>query len=114
MAVPLATTTITVLRAPVADLYAEPYSDTRTADLVEVATKVRAVIDVAPRGAGTEVAAGGEQTVTELRLICDVCNLTNVDYVRDERTGVTYRITWCFEYPGEHIEGGLKLVEGLV
>lgn len=115
MPIPLSTTTVTVRRPPPADDYAEPYSGTRIADLVDVATGIPAVIDVpVARAAGRETTAGGEQTDTEFRFACELCDLKNTDYLLDDATGVTYRITWCFEFHGAHIEGGLKLVEGLV
>lgn len=111
MALPLATTTVTVLRAPVADDYAEPYSGTTTGDLDEVASGVPAVI-YAPTG--REAVAGGEQTVTDLRFACELADVKNKDHLRDDSTGVVYRITWCLAYVDEHIEGGLSIVEGLV
>lgn len=112
MAVPVATTTVTVLRPPVADDYAEPYADVRTADLTVVVSGVRAVLYLG-RGTGRQATAGGEQTVTDLRFSCDPADVRSVDYLRDA-DGVLYRVTWCFAYPGSHIEGGLELVEGLV
>lgn len=115
MVLPLATTTITVLRAPPEDAYAEPYAADPRAGLQEVVTGVRAVIDIpVARDAGHDVVAGGEQTVTDFRFSCDPCELRNSDYLHDEATAITYRITWCFEFHGSHIEGGLRLVEGLV
>lgn len=115
MPLPLSTTTVSVLRAPLADAYAEPYSASPTADLEEIATGVRAVIDIpVARDAGQETVAGGEQTRTEFRFSCDLCELRNTDFLRDDDGGVIYRVTWCFEFHGSHIEGGLKLVEGLV
>lgn len=115
MALPLATTTVTVLRPPTSDDYAEPYGGTRTADLVEVESGVRAALDVpVARDAGREYRAGGEQTLTEFRFAVDPCDVRNTDYMRDDRTGVLYRVTWVFEFADSHIEGGLRLVEGLV
>jgi hypothetical protein len=111
MAIPLATTSISVRRSPAADDYAEPYSGTSTAGFDEVATGVPAVI-YAPTG--REAVAGGEQTVTELRFVCDLTDLKTTDFLVDDTTGVTYRVTWCVVYAGEHIEGAIKQVEGLV
>lgn len=111
MPLPLATTSLTVLRSPAADDYAEPYSDTPTVGLDEVTTGVPAVI-YAP--IGREVVAGGEQTATDLRFVCEPTDLKNTDHIKDEATGVIYRVVWMVLYAGEHIEGGLKVVEGLV
>lgn len=116
--IPLATTTVAVLRPPAADDYAEPYSGTRTAGHVdldaldEIAVGVRAVIDAVT---GTEAVAGGEQTQTVLKFISDEADIKPQDYLKDEVAGgQLYRIVWCVRYAGEHVEGGLKLVEGLV
>jgi hypothetical protein len=113
--IPIATTLITVLRAPPEDAYAEPYSGTSTTGLAEVVRNVRAVIDIPVIGdAGREVVKGGEQTVVEYRFSCDVADVQHSDYVRDELTGVLYRVQWVFQYHDDHIEGGLRTVEGLV
>ncbi|MDP8971146.1 MAG: hypothetical protein M3N52_11770 [Actinomycetota bacterium] len=120
MSLPHATTTITILRAPAADQYAEPYSGTTTGDLAEVVTGVRAVIDVPQvRAAGEQQVRGGEQTVTEYRLHADPCPLDRLDHVRDDATGTVYRVTWLFAYagigdPNHHVVAGLERVEGLV
>lgn len=111
MALPLATTTVTILRAPVADDFAEPYSGITTVGFDEVASGVPAVI-YAP--VGRQAVAGGEQTVTDLQFVCDLADVRSADRLKDEATNTTYKITWCVVYAGEHIEGGLELVEGLV
>lgn len=111
MPLPLATTTVTILRPPATDDYAEPYSGAGTAGLEEVAAGVPAVI-YAP--IGREAVAGGEQTETDLRFVCDLADVKNADHLKDDSTDVIYRIVWCIAYAGEHIEGGLRLVEGLV
>lgn len=107
--IPVATTSITVLRPPAVDLYAEPYSGTGTATMQQIATGVPAVIE---RPRGTIQLAGGEQTITELRLLCDPVDLQRLDRVTDESTGTVYRILWLLVYPGDHIEAGLRDVEG--
>lgn len=115
MGLPLSTTTITVLRPAPADLFAEPYAGTNVSGLTEVVTGVRAVIDIpVARDAGREVAQGGEQTVTEFRFSCDPCDVANQDYIRDDTTNAVYRVVWHFDFAGHHIEGGLRVVEGLV
>lgn len=108
--IPLATTRITVLRAPAADDYAEPYSGNDPADRVVVASGVRAVVD---RPTGREQMAGGEQSTVDMSLVCDRCDIGYRDLVRDERTDLVYRVVWTVDY-GPHIEGGLEFVQGVV
>lgn len=109
--IPLATTTITVLRADYNDRYNEPYSgNDNPTSWGSVATGVRAVID---RPTGREQVAGGEQNRVDLSLVCDSCDLNHLDGIRDERTNVTYRVVWVLDY-GSHIEGGLQIVQGVV
>lgn len=116
MAIPLATTTITVLRQS-GDPYAEPYGPP---DQVQVVTDVRAVIDISAYGvaAGQERQGGGEQTRTVVRLICDVCDVTARDWVRDDTSAIVWRVLWVVHHaPGHnltHIQGGLELVEGVI
>lgn len=119
MALPLATTTIAVLRSAPADEYAEPYSG--APERSTVASGVPAVIDTpVGRTAGREYVAGGEQTTTELRLLCDRTELSRLDHIRDERTDQVYRLEWFVDFPGSapgddgHVEGGLSMVEGLI
>lgn len=109
--IPLATTTITVLTPAQADLDAEPYSGADDDDLIESATGVPAVID---SPTGTEQLAGGEQDIWNYRLVCDETPLGRFDSVRDDTTGITYRVVWIHLYPGEHIEAGLRWVQGEV
>jgi hypothetical protein len=121
VSIPLATTTITVLRPREEDQYEEPYSGTTTTAFGEVASGVRAVIDIpVARDAGKQRAAGGEQTETEFRFSCDPCDVSRLDYIRDDTSGVTMRVTWVHHFGviggfgASHVEGGLELVEGLV
>lgn len=114
--IPLSTTTITVLRQG-GSPYDEPYGPPNT---TEIASGVRAVIDVAAygAGAGVETQAGGEMTRTALRLLCDVCDLTSRDWVRDDNDGVVYRVVWLLRHGRthslEHIQAGIELVEGVI
>lgn len=109
--IPLATTTIAVLRTTGPDQYDEPYGGgDDPANREVVASGVRAVLD---RPRGTEQVAGGEQSRVDLSLICDRCDIDYRDLVRDERTGRVYRTVWTLDY-GDHIEGGLQIVEGVV
>ncbi len=111
--IPLATTTITVLRVTPADLDAEPYNDD-TQRLTQVTTGVRAVVD-RPQGRQREQVAGGEQVVWDFELVCDMCDLNRLDTVRDDTTGMAYRVTWIWSVAdgiNDHIEAGLRFVEG--
>lgn len=103
--IPLATTTISILRG--ADDYAEPYSggDSNTV----VAAGVRAVIG---RPAGREQIGGGEQSVLDTQLACDPADLRYTDIVRDDTDGIEYRVVWTHTYPGEVTEALLRNVNG--
>lgn len=107
--IPLATTTITVLRQAEADQYEEPYSGQPAAGRTEHATGVRAVID---RPTGREQVAGGEQSIVDLELVCDPCGLDYRDLIRDDTTGRVYRVVFALYFPGDHDEAGLRIVEG--
>lgn len=109
--IPLATTTITVFRPIDADLDEEPYSGTETTGLLPSTTGVRAVIS---SPGGREQTAGGEQVIWDFDLVCDLVDLRRTDSVRDDITGILYRVVWFMTYPGEHVEAGLRLVEGEV
>lgn len=109
--IPLATTTITVLRPPPEDVDAEPYSGTETTGLQPVAVAVRAVIS---RPTGREQLAGAEQAIGDLHLVCDLVDLHHLDSVSDDTTGERYRVVWTFTYPGEHTEAGLRRIQGEV
>ncbi|MET1006569.1 MAG: hypothetical protein ABWX96_13545 [Propionibacteriaceae bacterium] len=109
--IPLATHTISVLSPSAADLDAEPYSGED--DRVEVvASGIRAVID-AP--SGREQIAGGEQAIWDFELVCDPQDsIARWDQIKDEATGVIYRVVWVWLAPEDHIEAGLRLVQGEV
>lgn len=110
--IPTATTTIAVLRSPESDQYDEPYGGSDLGSRTAVATGVRAVID---RPTGREQVAGGEQSQVSLALICDPCDITYRDLVRDEKTGTVYKVMWVLNYgTSAHVEGGIQIVEGVV
>lgn len=117
MSLPVWTTTISVMRVQ-EDPHDEPYAGPPT--LYAVATGVHAVIDIQTFGvgAGRDQVRGGEQTTTTLRLLCDLCDMTNADWVYDERAAVYYRVAWYHRYlsqtPEEHIQAGIRTTEGLV
>jgi hypothetical protein len=108
--IPLATTTIAVLRIAGPDQYEEPYGGVQPSQRETVASGVRAVLD---RPTGREQVAGGEQSTVDLSLACDPCDIDYRDVIKDERTGRHYRVVWTLDY-GEHIEGGLQIVQGEV
>lgn len=106
--IPFALHSISILRPGAADLDAEPYSgENERQDTVT--TGIRAVID-AP--SGREQIEGGEQSIWDFELVCDICDLQRLDTVRDEATGVDYRVVWIWVAPDDHIEAGLRLVQG--
>lgn len=117
MAIPAATTTITVKGYGDAD-DSDPYE--RSAVLSTKATGVRAVIE--PMPGSTSVQAAGEQVVNRLRLICDPCAIGFQDVVVDDLSGRQYRVVFIHPVPDPvrggystgHVEGVLDLVEGLV
>jgi hypothetical protein len=108
--IPLATTTIAVLRTKGPDQYDEPYGGDTPVDRETVASGVRAVID---RPSGREQVAGGEQSLVDLSLVCDRCDINYRDLVQDERSNEVYRVVWTLDY-GDHLEGGLQIVKGEV
>lgn len=111
--IPLATTTISVLRIKPEDVYDEPYGGERPTDRDVAASGVRAVIyRPVARSAGREQRAGGEQAIAELDLACDPCGITYLDWIKDDTTGAVYEVIYALAYPGDHEEAGLRLVEG--
>lgn len=111
MSIPIATTTIAVVRG------ADP-SNTDPWDPVSpgttVASGVRAVID-AP--SGSEAGPGDTETIL-FTLFCDTADVKFSDSVRDEQTGETYRVVWAKHVPAppgvglDHVQAGLKQVSG--
>lgn len=110
MAIPLATTTITVLRVaddPTRDPYDEPPA------AAEAYTGVRAHIGSAT---GREQVAGGSQSITDLRLTCDPIDLRHTDQVRDDTTSETFDVVWVKNRTGlgmDHTAALLQHQEGL-
>lgn len=112
--IPLATTTVSVLRLPEGTGYDEPYGGPEPGSRTAVTSGLRAVIDYP---SGTIQVAGGVQAIEEYRLIADPAPVDYRDLIRDEGTGRVYRITWLIAYPAsvapdDHIEAGLRSVEG--
>jgi hypothetical protein len=113
--IPIATTTISVLRLSDAlaqgDLMDVDASEAST-DYAPVATHVRAQIS---EPSGIELLVGGEQTDVRFRLSCDVTDIVDTDRILDESTGEHYAIVWARRRAGlslDHVAGELRQVRG--
>jgi hypothetical protein len=107
--IPISTTTITVYSPATPDLDAEPYSGTEDTAMVASASGIPAVID---RPRGREQIAGGEQAVWDFELICDNTPISRFSQIGDDTTGVRYDVVWVWELANDHVEAGLRLVQG--
>lgn len=106
MSIPIATTTVTVLRA------SEPEpGEGRT--LTEAAAAVRAVIGSL---SGSEsVRPGGGRSTSDAKLTCDVADIIPTDVIEDDTTGERWEVEWVEIKPGlglDHMEGGLARYRG--
>lgn len=114
MAIPLATTTITVERV-VPDPDRDPM-DPQPEPTV-IATGVRAHISTST---GSEaVGSGAEQSVTNFRMSCDPFDggLHHEATVTDDLSGEVYEVVWSVSRVGldlDHFQAGLTQVSGLV
>ncbi len=118
MALPLATTTIRILRPPEADDGADPYDAKSPPDTI--VTGVRAAF-VAPSG-GASIGGGergitGSQEVVGWRLLADPCDLRHYDTVVDETTDQQYSVAWAKPRPDpdgdlDHVVAGVDEVQG--
>lgn len=85
-----------------------------------VATGVRASIGVFSRTvSATERTGGGEQATQVLQLTCDVpsSDLTHLDEIIDETTGIRYIVHWCLKRIAlglDHYTAEIYRWEGLV
>lgn len=111
MAIPIATTHISVLRRPEgagADEtgYVDPFTehdqdDPDDSQYVAVATGVRATI-ASPAGSRS-FGPGGGNVVETVVLQADPCDLQEGDVILDESTDIRYAMTSWFNYePGRH------------
>jgi hypothetical protein len=108
------TTTITVLQPTTTQMDGEAFQALPPEDYEEVATGVRAVIGMAK---GNEKADGGEQTDASFRFHCDPTPIDHYSWIRDDRTGETFSVVWCYDrnaFGVTFTHGQLKRVEGLV
>lgn len=111
MTIPIATTTIQVLRVP-----ADPTRDpTEPGVEAEVAGGVRAHISTAT--GSEQLASGAAQERVYFRLAADPCDLEHNDVVVDEATGERYEVQWVRhrqELGMDHVQAGLRQVTGTV
>ena len=107
MAIPLATTTITVSRVA-----ADPERD--PADEQPAATPVASGIRAHLSGL-TGAENFPTQEVISRKLICDPTDLEHGDTVHDDTTGLDYQVVYAEQRVGlqmDHTEAGLKKVTG--
>jgi hypothetical protein len=100
MAIPISTTTISILRGterhlpyteqdPYGEGYGTPAAPSQA--WVVIASGIRAVIG-AP--GGSEKSIGGQQAMMSASLIADPCDCTHTDRVMDEYDGTIYNVVW--------------------
>jgi hypothetical protein len=94
---PVATTTITIKRAP--DRSNIDPEDYDPSDFAEVAVGIRAIIDASRAYSGTAPGPGDREQVT-FSLLCDPTDLRYLDVVIDERTSQEYAVSWAVHTPG--------------
>lgn len=119
MAIPIATTTIKIMRPPDADAGKDPYDDDKT-PMDTIATGVRAVF-YSP-GAGASIGGGehgptGSQEAVRWQLGADPCDLRHIDTVVDETTTQQYAVAWAKARPDPdgdlaHVVAGVDEVRG--
>jgi hypothetical protein len=111
MALPLSTTTISILRLPPTDLLAEPYDNPGVAERSVIASGIRAHLDIN----GSEITRGGEQTSYQARFYADPCDIDHLDWFRDDRNGYLYEVQTAVLYQAlglDHVEGTARRVVG--
>lgn len=108
MSLPLATTTVTVLRLP-ADVMRDGYDD--PPDRTSVVTGLRAQIG---SPSGRESVTAGDRTVATFTLHTDPFEFTASDRIVDEGTGETYDLVWAQRRDGmlAHTVGALVQATG--
>jgi hypothetical protein len=87
MSIPIATTTITILRS-------DQDGETDAYDGVTYSTHRSGVRAVIGAPSGSETNAGGSSEQQGARLNCDTVDLRHDDRVYDERSHVTYEVTF--------------------
>ncbi len=119
MTLPIATTTIKILRPPASDAGVDPYDPGKGA-LGTIASGVRAVFSK-PSG-GTTVGGGehgptGSQEAVGWTLLADPCDLRHIDTVVDETTTQEYAVAWAKARQDpdgnlDHVVAGVDEVRG--
>lgn len=114
MAVPLATTTVTVTRNQLpAAPNDDPYDSTPT--VTTIATAVRATID--PPTEATVRLNGGDRVVYNSKLLCDPVLMAVGDFVADAATGLTWVVMAFQQVNGlglNHTFANIRLTTGSV
>lgn len=113
MAIPVATTTISVERVELLAT-SDPY-DPATASPETVASGVRAHLS-SPGGIELQRGASSQEDVS-WRLACDPCDITADCVIVDDATGDRYEVEWARLRTGlgvDHIEAALRQVTGVV
>lgn len=112
MAIPFATTRISILRLSQEQIDGEPYQ-TEVRTVAE--TDIRAVIALSPQNRGEESVKGGERAKVKARLTCDPCTLGHLDQVVDLVTEDVWNVEYVQDRTGlelDHITAGLYRIEG--
>jgi hypothetical protein len=110
--IPLHTTTVSVLRR--ADP-ADAYEDDNPASWQPIAAGVRAHLDA---GSGSSTFAGGERSDSLCRFMTDPTDVTSLDVILDEITGLRWQVTAVqHRLPAEgileHMSGQAQRWEGV-
>lgn len=105
MAIPVATTTVTIWRRDDLleagqDPWDDGYADAQTNDYAILDEGIRAVISVGGGSyAGRTVGPGDSEQVV-FSLLADPCDLQYLDEVSDDQTGQRYQVAWSIASPG--------------
>ncbi len=119
MAIPIATTTISIKRPPAADAGKDAYDDNKT-PMTTIASGVRAVFS-SPGGStaigGGEHGPTGSQEVVGWQLLADPCDLRHIDTVVDDTTGQEFAVSWAKARQDpdgdlDHVVAGVDEVQG--
>jgi len=110
--IPTHTTTISVLRRPDP---ADAYDDDLETAYLAISQGVRAHLDA---GSGSSTFAGGERSDSLCRFMCDPADITTLDLLLDEGTGLRWQVTAVqHRLPAEnileHMSGQAQRWEGV-
>lgn len=116
--IPLATTTIDILRdmTPADDNeYDSNHSSQPVSKQVVTARGIRACINTPLRPREDMGSTGTEQVRLRVKMQCDPCDLTHLDEVRDNKTGLIYNVMWVLpraELGIKYMQCEITLAEG--